>query len=170
LGEFQTRLRGARSEADTGRFIASSERLQKDMAEALDDDLNAPRAVAAMFAYMNERHAAMDAGEGPGPAAITAWEKAEGVLGVTSKVVIMKVKGAGGGAGDVRDLSETPPADMEAAEQWALAWATRRKEQKSAKNYGEADRIRELLVEHGFQVRDAKDGSIQVVRTTVRRA
>jgi cysteinyl-tRNA synthetase len=55
-------------------------------------------------------------------------------------------------------------------ESWALAWANRRKEQKTARNYAEADRIRALLVEHGFQVRDSKDGSIEVVRTAVRRS
>jgi cysteinyl-tRNA synthetase len=169
LGEFQNRLRGARAEADTGRFSAAAERLQKDMTDALDDDLNAPRAVAAMFAYMNEGHAAMDAGERPGPVAIAAWEKAEGVLGVASKVVIMKVEGGTASSpGEPRELPVTPPTDAAAAEQWALAWAIRRKEQKSAKNYAEADRIRELLKAAGWEVRDKQDGSVEVVR--IRRA
>jgi cysteinyl-tRNA synthetase len=165
LGEFQNRLRGARAEADTGRFSAAAGRLQKDMTDALDDDLNAPRAVAAMFAYMNEGHAAMDAGERPGPVAIAAWEKAEGVLGVASKVVIMKVEGGTAPSpGEPRELPATPPTDAAAAEQWALAWAIRRKEQKSAKNYAEADRIRELLKAAGWEVRDKQDGSVEVVR------
>jgi cysteinyl-tRNA synthetase len=169
LGEFQNRLREARADSDTGRFVPASEKLQKDLAQALDDDLNAPRAVAAVFAYMNEGNAALDAGEHPGPAALAAWERAESVLGVASHVVIMKVQGrTGDTAGDLREISETPPADAGASEQWALAWAIRRKEVKSAKNYAEADRIRELLKAAGWEVRDKQDGSVEVVR--IRRA
>jgi cysteinyl-tRNA synthetase len=66
-------------------------------------------------------------------------------------------------------LSETPPVDELEAQTWASYWATRRLQHKSARNYPEADRIRALLAQHGFEVRDSKDGSIQVVRTSVRR-
>ena len=169
LGEFQNRLFQARSEADSPRFVRAAERLSTDLGEALDDDLNAPRALAAMFAYMNEGNAALDAGDRPGPAAIVAWEKAEGVLGVASKVVAMKVK-AGGEPAGTAELSESPPSDPAEAENWALEWAARRARQKTARNYVEADRIRALLGEHGFQVRDSRDGSIDVVRTTLPKA
>ena len=50
LGEFQNRLLQAKSEGNSPRFARAAEQLGKDLAEALDDDLNAPRAVAAMFA------------------------------------------------------------------------------------------------------------------------
>ena len=166
LGEFQNRLLQARSAADSARFLGAAEQLSKDLGEALDDDLNAPRAVAAMFAYMNEGNAALDAGDRPGPAAISAWERAEGVLGVASKVVAMKVK-AGGESTASSELSENPPSNSREAENWAREWATRRARHKAARNYAEADRIRALLGEHGFQVRDSRDGSIEVVRTAL---
>ncbi|HEV2084212.1 MAG TPA: cysteine--tRNA ligase, partial [Gemmatimonadales bacterium] len=88
LGQFQNRLLEARSEADSPRFKKAAEQLERDVAEALNDDLNAPRGVAALFAFMNEGNAAMDAGDRPGTAAVSAWEKAEGVLGVSSKVEV----------------------------------------------------------------------------------
>jgi cysteinyl-tRNA synthetase len=44
----------------------------------------------------------------------------------------------------------------------------RRKQAKTARNYAEADRIRELLRAAGWEVRDNKDGSIEVLR--IRRA
>jgi cysteinyl-tRNA synthetase len=166
LGEFQNRLLQARSDADSARFLRAAEQLSKDLSEALDDDLNAPRAVAAMFAYMNEGNAALDAGDRPGPAATSAWERAERVLGVASKVVAMKVK-AGGESAASSELSENPPSDPAGAENWAREWATRRARHKSARNYGEADRIRALLGAHGFQVRDSRDGSIEVVRSAL---
>jgi cysteinyl-tRNA synthetase len=124
-----------------------------------------------MFAYMNEGHAAMDAGDRPGPTAIAAWDKAEGVLGVASKVhtILIGAHARSGAVASDAASSEvipplTPPSDPVAIEQWALAWATRRKEQKSAKNYAEADRIRDLLKTAGWEVRDKQDGSVEVVR------
>ncbi len=47
LGEFQNRLLQARSARRLGPFLGAAEQLNKDLGEALDDDLNAPRAVAA---------------------------------------------------------------------------------------------------------------------------
>ena len=167
LGEFQLRLQEHQTGSDSLRFRQAADRLSSQVAEALDDDLNAPRAVAALFTYMNEGNAALDAGELPGPLALSAWEKAQEILGVASQVVVMKV--TGGGAESPEDagvLSEQPPTDLKQAEQWALAWARRRKEQKSVRNYAEADRIRERLRTAGWEVRDKPDGSIEVVRST----
>ena len=136
------------------------------MAEALDDDLNAPRAVAAVFAFATAGNAALDAGERAGPAAIAAWQRAEGVLGVTSAVQVVKVGTAvevetPGGA----ELLETPPAGGEEPQRaWAIRWAVRRKDAKASRNFAEADRIRGLLKAAGWEVRDNRDGSIEVVR------
>jgi cysteinyl-tRNA synthetase len=166
LGEFQTRLLERRAGSDSKRFVQAADRLEHDLAEALNDDLNAPRAVAAMFTYMNEGNAALDAGERPGPQAIAAWEKADDVLGITGRVTVLKVR-AGGREHTSEQLSPSPPADPAAAESWARDWASRRAQAKSARNYAEADRIRALLGEHGFQVRDSRDGTIEVVRTGI---
>ncbi len=173
LGEFQNRFQSLGTDADSPRFRAAAERLRQDAGEALDDDLNAPRAVAAVFAFMNEAHAAMDAGDRPGPAALSAWEDIESVLGVSSRALVLKVPG-----GDpteavptaLAELPESPPEEPseELQKAWAFEWAVRRKQAKAARNYGEADRIREFLREAGWEVRDARDGSIEVVR--VRRA
>ena len=61
-------------------------------------------------------------------------------------------------------LSEQPPADSTGHEAWAMAWARARALAKAQRQYPEADRIRNLLQENGFEVRDRKDGSIEVVR------
>ena len=161
LGEFQMRVQESRAGTDSPRFLKAANELDRQTAEALDDDLNAPRAVAALFTYMNEGNAALDAGQRPGPVAVAAWKKIEDVLGVTSELTVMKVTGGGVEDGE---LIEAQPSEGKAQEQWALAWAKRRKEQKSAKNYAEADRIRELLKAAGWEVRDKQDGSIEVIR------
>jgi cysteinyl-tRNA synthetase len=168
LGEFRNRLLEHRADADSPKFARSAERFLQDVTDALNDDLSAPRALAAVFAFTNEGHAAMDAGDRPGPGAIAAWERVEGVLGVGAQVVTMKITGSGGGDTGESTLSETAPAvESEHQQQaWAFQWALRRKQVKAARDYPEADRIRGLLRDAGWEVRDAKDGSVEVIRTT----
>jgi cysteinyl-tRNA synthetase len=167
LGEFARRLRESLAEADGQAFVAAADRLEREVTEALNDDLNGPQAVAALFAFVTAGNAALDAGERPGPRALDAWNRVEGVLGVASEVRSVRVT-AGSEAGAAGEVDESAPADPDAAEVWARAWAIRRKEAKSARNFAEADRIRELLRGAGWEVRDNKDGSIEVVR--IRRA
>jgi cysteinyl-tRNA synthetase len=45
---------------------------------------------------------------------------------------------------------------------WATFWARKRLDAKAARNYAEADRIRDLLKAKGFELRDRKDGSIDL--------
>jgi cysteinyl-tRNA synthetase len=174
LGEFQKRLTATRAATDSPRLSGAAERLGRDVKEALDEDLNAPRAIAAMFTFMNEANAALDGDERAGPAALAAWEMAEGVLGVTSRGVVFSVPTGTltveGQAPVITPVSEIPPAasDEEIQKAWALQWALRRKQAKTARDYPEADRIRALLRDAGWEVRDAKDGSVDVVR--IRRA
>jgi cysteinyl-tRNA synthetase len=171
LGEFQKRLTDASSDTDSTRLTRAAERLTADMTEAMHDDLNAPRAVAAMFTFMNESNAALDLGERAGPATRLAWERAEGVLGVTSRGMVINVP-TGTAATDGHEVeggasySETSPAGSSEEHQraWALHWALRRKQAKVTRDYAEADRIRGLLRNAGWEVRDGKDGSIEVVR------
>jgi cysteinyl-tRNA synthetase len=61
-------------------------------------------------------------------------------------------------------LSPTPPAEAAAAEAWALGWARARLAARGRRDYKEADRIRDLLRTAGWQVRDNKDGTVEVRR------
>ena len=83
LGEFQRRLQETAAASDAPEFVALAERLEREVADGLDDDLNAPRAVAALFSFVGAGNAAMDAGRRPGPKAVAAWTRVEGILGVT---------------------------------------------------------------------------------------
>ncbi len=167
LGEFQNRLFAATGSTDGPLLGEAATRLERELTEALDDDLNAPRAVAAVFDFAKAGNAALDSGESAGPRGLAAWRRAEGVLAVTSGVQSVKVGSAvDAGAGD-GELRESPPAERgeETQRSWAIRWAVRRKEAKTGKNFPEADRIRGLLKAAGWEVRDNRDGSIEVVRT-----
>jgi cysteinyl-tRNA synthetase len=174
LGEFARRLHAAATAGAEGAgFTGAAERLARDFSAALNDDLNAPRALAALFDFVTQGNRLLDQGEKPGPAALAAWKLADGVLDATTttKVVTVgmavetdtalpilpRLSSAGG-------PSEVPPEQAGAQEEWALAWAQRRLEVKKRRDFTEADRIRTLLTAHGWEVRDRKDGSIEVVR------
>jgi cysteinyl-tRNA synthetase len=168
LGEFQRRLMESAAASDGPEFVELAERLEREVAEGLDDDLNAPRAVAALFSFVAAGNAALDAGRLPGPKALAAWTRVESILGVTSEVTAIKVPGAGVADDDqAGDLSESPPGDLDNTAQrtWAMGWAIRRKQAKHARNFAEADRIRDRLKAAGWEVRDGRDGSVEVVWT-----
>ena len=161
LGEFGRRLRQTAGAEDGPALRTAAERLEREFGQALDDDLGAPQAVAALFAFVTAGNAALDAGESAGPRAIATWDRAEGVLGVAGEVRLVRVTGVeGAGDGSLPEI----PLDGADAEAWARGWAVRRKQAKTERNYAEADRIRALLKAAGWEVRDNKDGSVEVVR------
>jgi cysteinyl-tRNA synthetase len=164
MGEFARRFAGAAADADGAGFAEAAARLSRDFGAAMDDDLNAPRALAALFDFVTEGNRLLDRGERPGPAAGGAWSLADGVLDVTTRAEVREVRAGGQPpAGDGRP-AEVPPGEAAARNEWATAWARLRAEAKVRRDFQEADRIRTLLSAHGFEVRDRKDGSIEVVQ------
>ncbi len=166
LGEFARRFHAAAAAAADGAgFTGAAERLTRDFTTALNDDLNAPRALAALFDFVTVGNRLLDQGENPGPAALAAWKLADGVLDVTPQSRIVEIRAASVGmsrAWAAETPGETPPeGDSEA---WALEWARLRANAKRSRDFASADNIRALLAQHGWEVRDRKDGAIEVVR------
>ena len=164
LGEFARRLESSVAGTESAEFTGAAEALRRAFAAALNDDLNAPRAVAAVFEFVSEGNRLLDAGAKPGDEALAAWRNVDAVLEATTRPRIEAV-----GSGDSRpaagdQLLEAPPTDLESQSGWAKSWAARRLEAKSRRDFPEADRIRALLQSHGWEVRDRKDGTIEVFR------
>jgi cysteinyl-tRNA synthetase len=167
LGDFRDRLAraaGAGGGVEDPAFVEAAATFRRDFSTALDDDLNAPRALAALFGLAREGNRLMDEGKRPGAAALAALELSDAVLDVLP-VSAERLELSGAASSASGELSETPPAAGEraAADAWALAWAGRRREAKASRDYGEADRIRDLLRAAGYEVRDGRTG-VEVVR------
>jgi cysteinyl-tRNA synthetase len=170
LGDFDQRLRGAATGSSEPRWADWAENLGRRFREALDDDLNAPQAVAAVWEAFNDGNRLLDEGVSPSPGAVKAWEAATDVLQVLTVRKAVRVSGSGAlgipitasGPGTV--LSPMPPDQPGAHEAWAVDWARRRAEAKRGRDYKEADRIRDLLKAAGWEVRDNKDGTVEVRR------
>ncbi len=172
LGVIAARLAAEPEGEGSAAFEAAGATLAADFGTAMDDDLNTPRALAALFEAAREGNRLLDGGERPGPGFRSAWLKAAGVLQVLpTPVAAATVVSAGGssagsptGLDAAGDAPAVPPADREAQEAWALGWAGRRLAAKQARNFAEADRIRSLLAEAGWEVRDNRDGTAAVQR------
>ena len=163
LGALAARIAQISETDGSPAFEAVGTTLAADFATAMNDDLNTPRALAALFEAAREGNRLLDAGEQPGPAFRAAWAKATDVLQV------LPTPAAGfqlpaTGATSAEDLDEAAPAEPAAQQAWALGWAGRRLVAKQTRNFAEADRIRGLLAEAGWDVRDNRDGTAEVQR------
>jgi cysteinyl-tRNA synthetase len=134
--------RAVSAAATSGTHGADPAPYRERFIEALDDDLNTPRALAAVFDLAKEINRARDAGAAPGIAREVLLELA-GVLG-------LKLEEPQSAAGEAEPFIE-------------LLIETRR-ELKNAKQYQLADRIRSSLAERGVLLEDNSSG------TTWRRA
>jgi len=170
LGDFDRRLREAAAEGgrpgDTEDFDRWSSTLEESVRQALDDDLNAPQALAAIFAAAREGNRMLDAGLRPQSAThVSTWGRLLEVFDLLPASPVGATIGrASLGATEPADLSEAPPADSADAEVWALGWARARLGAKGRRDYKEADRIRDLLKAAGWEIRDNKDGTVEVRR------
>jgi len=141
------RLRSFKLRLEQGKFPAGeNEKTLERTAQAelqftasLDDDLNTAGAQAAVFEYVREVNTAMDAGEfraenaGPALAFLKRFDSVFDVLRPTLK------------------QSAISDAEVEAL-------IAARTEAKKSRNFGEADRIRGLLLEQEIILEDTKDG------------
>jgi cysteinyl-tRNA synthetase len=140
----------------------------------LDDDLNAPQALGAVWDALRDGNRLLDEGVGPSSDALSAWGRIADLLEVLTVVKSLTLTPTGGEvrsesgvptvAEDSEALPTAPPTEAEKQDPWALAWARERKAAKARRDYKEADRIRDLLKAAGWEIRDNKDGSVEVRR------
>jgi cysteinyl-tRNA synthetase len=140
LGEFHERLgregAGGRGTGD-GRLGELARTFEADFRAALDDDLNAPRACAALFQLVHEGNAALDAAAPGAAVALAALDRAMGVL----------------------DILPTSKALDPAFRSWVEQRIAARDKARKAKDFTEADRIRAELASRGVEIEDTPAGT-----------
>jgi cysteinyl-tRNA synthetase len=136
-----TRLSEAAAAAGTkpGSFPAAarSDAFLASFRAALQDDLNTPEALGALFPFLREANAALDEGSldaGGAAAALAALESADRVLGVLPA------------------RAEVLPAEIEAQ-------IEARNEARKRRDFAEADRIRASLAASGIVLEDGPKGT-----------
>src|SRR5947207_10698723 len=139
-GEFHARLveSGKRETGDApGRLAELAARFETDFRAALDDDLNAPRACAALFQLVHDGHAALDVGAGGAAAARVSVERAMAVL----------------------DILPTTKTVDPALVRWVEERIAARDKARKGKDFKAADQIRAELAGRGVEIEDTPSGT-----------
>ena len=136
LGVFRDRLLAAAGAGDA-RFDALAAQVEQQFREALDDDLNAPRALAAVNEFATHGNRLMDAGAHPGPGAIATWRLIDAVL----------------------DVCPSPQAHDPEFAKGVEERIAARNAARAVRNFVEADRIRDELRARGVEIEDTPQGT-----------
>jgi cysteinyl-tRNA synthetase len=162
LGEFGARIAAAPAAGGGSERLADD--FLKEFTAALDDDLNAPQALARAHEFVREANRALDRKQISAAGLRAAWSAVKATLDCETPPRIDVVAADQGSVTENAGAEEGPPGDPEAALVWAKNWAGKRLHAKKNRDFVAADRIRKLLQDHGFEMRDRKDGTVEVVR------
>jgi len=144
LRTFMTELDAASKRASgTGRESEEAAlRLREDFTREMDDDFNTPKAVAAVFDAVKRVNTVVAGGKDSGDSLSKAKAVFDEVLGVLGFKFASEVELSG---------QEKSLVDE-------------RNRQRAAKNWAEADRLRNLLLAGGIKLKDRTDGTTAVER------
>ncbi len=164
LGEFRQRLVRASDGGAGGALGPLADALEQEFAAALDDDLDAPRALAALMNFVRDANRALDAGpvgRQERERSLAVFDRTSGVLQVVpAEAVVGRVEAPT--APPQTDVRLGPPAAGEDLGEWARRMAEARARARGRRDLKAADVARRLLAEHGFEVRDTKDGAVEL--------
>src|SRR5881628_1679320 len=141
LGEFHARLSGTGKRAPGAEKSAIVAKLEQDVAAALNDDLNAPRAVAALFDFVRAANRELDRPEGMAGAAkaLAAFDQVAGPA--------------------LLDVMPTQRAVDPAFAAWVEERIATRNQARKSKNFKAADAIRAELQARGVEIEDTPTGT-----------
>lgn len=130
--------------AATQDVLKPSREVPEAFAEAMDDDVNIPRALAVLHEQTRAGNAALAAGEDASEAANAVMAMAE-VLGL-AQLMSFNAEGTSG-------------AEHEALDALIQAVLAERADARAQKDWAKADAMRDLLASAGVQVKDGANGS-----------
>lgn len=133
--------------AQTAAFHRADAQVPQAFAEAMDDDLNIPRALAVLHELTRAGNAALAAGESAQQEAEQVYAMAR-VLGLVELMSFAGTQASDGGA-----------AEHSALDSLIQTMLTQRAEAREAKDWARADQIRDALAAAGITVKDGASGS-----------
>jgi cysteinyl-tRNA synthetase len=146
LLDFERRLSDLQSVADApvSRLHEIADRALREFEAALDDDLNTPNALAALFNFVREANAELDRDTGT---AATAARYASAAL--------CRMDDALG----ILELARIESADVDTTTvAWVEDLVSQRQHARASRDFAAADRIRDELAAAGFVVEDTPQG------------
>lgn len=128
-----------------------------DAHQALSDDLNTPKALAAIFELISRVRRLFEEGEGGSTAsALQLLDQLFSVFGLAPRKVVPETVAAALSA-RAAELGVSPPPPDAGVEAMVEALLTVRWRARRHKDFAQADAIRKMLVELGFEIRDERE-------------
>jgi cysteinyl-tRNA synthetase len=142
LGEFRRRLleAAAGQRGSGGKPPVEAGELRQEFAAALDDDLNGPRAVAAVFSFVRAANRQLDAGKWSAVQAAGAIEALDSVM-------------------EVLDIYPTGVAVEDDLREWVEQRVAARQAARDERDFALADQIRDELTAKGVELEDTPQGT-----------
>ena len=147
IGEFADRL--AKARGGSAELARAAEDAERDVRAALFDDLNAPKAVAALFTFLKRANTELDRGGDDVQAlarAKAAFATIDGVLDLTPRP-------------QDSDGDEDARLERERLAAWVEERLAARREARAARNFALADAIRQEIEQRGIEVKDGPGGT-----------
>ncbi|HJU70026.1 MAG TPA: cysteine--tRNA ligase [Gemmatimonadaceae bacterium] len=147
IGEFADRL--AKARGGTPELARAADDAERDVRAALFDDLNAPKAVGALFSFIRSGNAELDRNGSDREAldrARAVFATIDGVLDLTPRPQ------------DV-DGDDNARLEREQLAQWVEERLAARREARAARNFSLADAIRQEIEARGIEVKDGPAGT-----------
>ena len=138
IAEFQSRLAQDRSGPGADTISGLAEHARADIAGALNDDLNAPQAIAKLFEFVRAANRELDKGAGGAASALAA---------------ITEI------AGRLFDVFPTPKKSDAGLERWIAERVAARNQARKSKDFKAADTIRAELLARGVEIEDTPQGT-----------
>lgn len=167
IGEFAARLEEATG--GTAELATAADEAEAAVKAALFDDLNAPEAMGALFMFISRGNAELDrrgSDEGALQRAREVFRLIDSVLDVRPDIARLTLKADAavwtriwsGGTGPLRVDALTP--EQRELLEWGEGQLRSRQAARRERQFAEADRVRGVLEERGFVVKDAPGGVI----------
>ncbi len=141
------KLRSAPEGDEGNAFFASIEKARQQFVEAMDDDFNAPGALAALYDLTREVNTLLNSGQTVGKAVLQSIDDTYRALG-------------GDVLGIVPDEEAAGAADAEREEGLVRLLIDLRAQARQTKDFATSDRIRDQLSALGVALEDRADGTV----------
>jgi cysteinyl-tRNA synthetase len=138
LAEFRDRLAPVPAGTGPDTISGLAEQVRVDVAAALNDDLNAPQAIAKLFEFVRAANRELDKGAGGAASALAA---------------ITEI------AGRLFDVFPTPKKSDAEFERWVAERVAARNQARKSKDFKAADAIRAELLARGVEIEDTPQGT-----------